>query len=153
MVLFWLCQGIDTRLSPHTHCHVRIPEESGSKANPCCKKDMISNHIVSSGILSPVLFLCDIVMVYCHEGGLEIENADLALHDTNYCSEKFFVSYPSSRSSSSCFLPSFQILSLPLLILYSLFSLSYRFPLFPDLAEPEATCIYCVLLPSFRTQI
>ena len=50
---------------------------------------MISNHNVSSGILSPVLFLRDIVMVYYHEGGLEIERADLELHDTNYCSKEF----------------------------------------------------------------
>ena len=47
--------------------------------------------IVSSGVLSPVLFLRDIVMVYCHEGGLEIEHADLALHNTNYCSEELLV--------------------------------------------------------------
>ena len=30
-------------------------------------------------------------MVYCHEGGLEIEHADLALHNTNYCSKEFLV--------------------------------------------------------------
>ena len=101
---------------------------------------MIRNHIVSSGILSPVLFLHDIVMVYCHERGLEIEHADLALHDTKYCSKEFLVLFFFFISLVlTLIFPHFlQILSLPLFIFSSLSSLSYRFPLFPDLAGLEA---------------
>ena len=108
---------------------------------------MISNHIVSSDVLSPVLFLRDIVMVYCREGGLEIEHADLALHDTNYCSEEFLVRLfrilKSSLPLLTLIFPSFK--SSPTLftfILSSLSSLSYCFPLFPGLAGPEATWMY-----------
>ena len=66
-------------------------------------------------------------MVYCHEGGLEIEHADLALQDTNYCSEEFLVHlFHIPPPDPHLHVPVF---SNPLFILYSLSSLSYRFPL------------------------
>ena len=91
-------------------------------------KYMISNHIVSSGILSPPFSPC---MVYCHEGGLEIE----------HCTTQIIVA---RNFWFICFIslllifmfPSFQILSLPLLILYSLSSLSSPSTLSPPSLHP-----------------
>ena len=94
-------------------------------------KYMISNHIVSSGILSPPFSPC---MVYCHEGGLEIE----------HCTTQIIVA---RNFWFICFIslllifmfPSFQILSLPLLILYSLSSLSSPSTLSPPSLHPLLT--------------
>ena len=84
-------------------------------------------------ILSPlVLFLLfcscmtwytvlrDIVMVYYHEGGLEIERTDLALHDTNYCSKEFLVYFFISLVLTLIF-PPFFVNSLHLFISSPLF--------------------------------
>ena len=82
---------------------------------------------IVSSVLSPVLFLCDIVMVYCHERGLEIEHADLALHDTNYCSEEFLVHL---FVFLNLLFPSSYLLTLiiPFKFSPSLFTLSTLFP-------------------------